>query len=58
MYATGSAVRLLQWMGIIVVGLVGNGAILCGAIPAVAWWRRRYMGAHWTGLVHALGGLC
>ena len=58
MYITGPVERLLQQLGMIVVGLEGNGGILCGAIPDVARWCRRSVEAHWTGLAHILGGLC
>ena len=58
MYITGPAVRLLRQLGMILVGLEGNGGILYGAIPNIARWHRRSMEAHWTGLVHVLGGLC
>ena len=36
MYVTGPVVKLLRQLGMIVVGLVGNGGILCGALPNVA----------------------
>ena len=58
MYVTGPAVRLLRQLGMIVVGLVGNGGILCGALPDVARWCKMFVAAPWTGLVHILGGLC